>query len=283
MVANPRICEDRRSEPVPANTCLLAAVLLCLGRRKRPPPRPARWSAYRSASHCSSYTPGGLQPSSAGRPAIWRAARPRFDRGKVIALALRVELLVRTLGWVDRFSDPRYSNCQRAAQEQLVRRDLHPAVGARWRDCAGIATVPSRPVSGRSTRSRRAARFARQSARCGWLRLSGDVQVETPPIAQRLSLGGGIRKCLVSEVRRGENTGRRLTHDYVVRPSSGRSASIHRPLQADLPLSVPADAQQQRTGAAVLVPRRDNGEVLQPAATDVLCGPAPIAPKPGLR
>jgi hypothetical protein len=73
-------------------------------------------------------------------------------------------------------------------------------------------------------------------------------------------------------VRAGENAGKRLDHDYVVRDLGGpfvldRSGRV----RIDHRIRLPRGADLERVGVAVFVERADTGSVLQATSLYPLC------------
>lgn len=207
----------------------------------------------------------------------WLSALPArgFDRTRVVPLAFHVDYW-NELGWVDRFSDPRYSARQRASADRQGASVIYtPQVlldGRDWRPrdrtaalAAALAAINSQPAT--------TAIRASLRPEAGALRLRGDLVVASAtdrPAAQ--AWVAVFENGLTSEVRSGENASRRLTHDFVVRelvgpfdvPASGT-------LTLDLALPFRAEGRLERTGVTVFVQRHDTGEILQAAAADAYC------------
>jgi hypothetical protein len=150
-------------------------------------------------------------------PALWR---------DVVPIAFHVDYWD-NLGWPDRFATPEFTQRQRD-------------YGARWR--AETIYTPAFVLNGHEGRS------TTPTGRPGRLRAevedSGTVTVTFQPtqppvgalVAEVAPLAGGI----VSDVRRGENAGRRLAHEFV----------------ALALLSAPLEAQGGRFTAKCTLPRK---------------------------
>jgi hypothetical protein len=198
-----------------------------------------------------------------------------FDPTKVVPLGFHVDYW-NQLGWNDRFSEARFSDRQRAIAERqramviytpqfvLDGRDWRPA----QRDeslAAVLAKMNSQPA-----RARIRAQVARET---GALLVLGEVFVRDA--AEREGAEAWIalfENGLSTDVRAGENGGKTLHHDYVVReivgplrvPSAGTLS-----LERRLPLR--PDFEPEHTGVAIFVQRRDNGEILQAVALPAIC------------
>jgi hypothetical protein len=178
--------------------------------------------------------------------------------GRVVPLAFHVDYWDR-LGWVDRFANPQYTQRQQVmaglARSRMVYTPQFLRNGRDWRSAGS-------PLDG-------------AGAAATGLRILLELGV---PTAGHLALDGGISAAnagaeawlavyennLESQVRAGENSGKTLRHDYVVRRLIG-------PLSADpsgrisLRRQVALDAGWKRAdlGVVAFVQDKASGEILQ--------------------
>lgn len=153
----------------------------------------------------------------------WLAALPA--RGDRMLLALHVDYW-NELGWPDRFADARFSERQRATAARWPRPRVYtPAVVVDGREASAWRNSLAHP-------DRTAA--APLSAT---LRESDDGVAIRLAVPQGLSLHAAVTEDgLFTRVGAGENRGRTLRHDHVVRAFAGPARG-----QAELRLTWPAD------------------------------------------
>ena len=190
-----------------------------------------------------------------------------FDSGKIVALGFHVDYWD-SLGWRDRFAQPGFSERQRQAAGRS---------GARF------VYTPQFLLDGHDlARGWLAADFASRLAAINaqnapaTLRILQRPQGDTLEVTVTPALDSGVfaqlfvavlESSLSSEVRAGENSGRRLEHDNVVRVLLG-------PLPAEAQmLSVPVSPQWRRARLAVAAFLQDQrGRVLQALAAPFCAG-----------
>jgi hypothetical protein len=189
--------------------------------------------------------------------------------GAVVPLALHVDYWD-SIGWRDRFADPRFSRRQREAVRRGGGRVAYtPQVVVdghdfrRWHEASAF----ERAVKAVTARPPQAALelTAEQGPAGAWTAtLSGKVAARPGRAEAYLAL---YESGLETDVRAGENQGARLRHDYVVRRWIGPI-----PVGADGKLAIrrefPADAGVDvgRAGVAGFVQDPDSGRVLQAIA-----------------
>jgi hypothetical protein len=198
-----------------------------------------------------------------------------FGANKVVPLAFHVDYWSQ-LGWNDRFSDARFSDRQRATAERqrsaVIYTPQFVVDGRDWRPArrdesltAMLATINRQPA-----RAQIRARVARETQA---LLVRGDVSI--PGAADRDAAEAWIalfENGLSTDVQAGENGGKTLQHDYVVReivgplrvPSAG-TLTLERRLRL-APTYTP-----EQTGVAIFLQRRDSGEILQAVALPAIC------------
>jgi hypothetical protein len=207
----------------------------------------------------------------------WVSALPQRGMGvsMVIPLAFHVDYW-NQLGWPDRFSKAAFSDRQRRVNDRLKSgviytpqlvldgRDLR-LIGGMERLQNAVAAANRQP-SGADI-DVRVDHSARQ------IEISAEVVIaQTASPAQAEAWIAVFENGLSSRVSGGENTGRQLYHDFVVRELAGPFA-IGRDGRAHIQQTTQsaADWDQANIGVAVLVQRRDNGEYLQAAVAPLAC------------
>ena len=183
---------------------------------------------------------------------------------QAVLLAFHVDYWNR-LGWPDRFAKPGFSERQRAVAARASR---------------GIVYTPQVLLDGVDYRRRGDPAALRELLRSVNARPPGaTITGRIERVRDAVHVGGAIRASeqgparafvalfengLWSQVRSGENAGRRLEHDFVVRELAGPIALDTRGVaELDLRIAVPEDADAQRLGLAVYVERTADGDVLQ--------------------
>jgi hypothetical protein len=189
-----------------------------------------------------------------------------FDPGRAVALAFHVDYWDR-LGWRDRFGDPAYTARQ---HEQATRQHAAfvytPQVLLQGRDFAGWRAPgqPAAAIAAVTAQSPR-ARIELAAAPTERHATAVDVRVRVPDASDRAHAAIGVallQDGLASDVKAGENAGKRLLHDHVVRQwraealrFDGRGEAAQRfvlPLPADPgPLSVVALVEDAATGGVL--------------------------------
>jgi hypothetical protein len=180
------------------------------------------------------------------------------------------------LGWPDRFSRPAFSDRQRDVAA---------------RASAGVVYTPQLVVDGRDLRQgynvehlrTKLAAINREKGQAriradirssaNEVRISGEVELFNPSGSKGVQTWiASFESGLSSRVTAGENAGKRLNHDYVVRElagpfSIGNDGRV--PLEHRIKLQ--SDWSAERMGIAIFVERPDTGEVLEAAARYPLC------------
>jgi hypothetical protein len=181
------------------------------------------------------------------------------------------------LGWPDRFSQTVFSQRQRA-------------VAARGR--SGVIYTPQIVLDGRDLRAgTRPGDLAATVASINAERARATIRVDVRPEPGTLKISGQVdlldvrassdveawlavfENGLSSRVSAGENAGKVLYHDFVVRVLAGPfpfGDGGHG--RIDQSIRVGKDWNPQKIGVAIFVQRRDSGEILQASALSGLCG-----------
>jgi hypothetical protein len=187
-----------------------------------------------------------------------------FDAGKVVALAFHVDYWD-SLGWRDRFARPAFSARQRMAADRARARFVYtPQFLLDGRDLDGgwmsgdfaarVAAINRQPASASVSITQR---------------LQGDVlQVAVTAIAAAGTATdlfiAILESGLTTAVRAGENSGRLLEHDHVVRVLEGPLP----PATRSVTIRLSPEWGRTRLDVAAFLQARASGEVLQ-----VLAGP----------
>jgi hypothetical protein len=184
---------------------------------------------------------------------------------RIVALAFHVDYW-NELGWVDRFSQPGFSERQRGIATRERSRVIYtPQVVLDGKDsrnwsnsgsfARSVAELNRKPAGARIT--------ATVSLAGADLQLRGAVKLESaaPSAAVWVAV---FQNGLITTVAAGENAGRTLQHDFVVRTLVGplplqRDAS----LRLDRTLRIASDWDAAQLGIAVFAQDPRTGEVLQ--------------------
>ena len=230
--------------------CCLLSLTLTAGLASAEPRRAS--SGLERRSLLELYTSEGC--SSCPPTDAWlRARAPQLARAKIIPIALHVDYW-NEIGWVDPFSQPRFSARQRAAA---------------GRAGSGSVYTPELMLNGREI-SRHAVENEATSAPITNARITVETSERGPSSLQvsvRAVDAGGAPQVYLAicesglsvAVRSGENAGRTLEHDFVVReligPISGTSL--------DRELTLPAGWNRAHLTLVGFVENARSGEVLQ--------------------
>jgi hypothetical protein len=188
-----------------------------------------------------------------------------------IALAFHVDYW-NSLGWADRFSSPAYTDRQREMSRRSGARTIYtPQVVADGRELAPGAPRGLPPP--RTTGPAEARVVAHQSWTAeGALRVDGSATVPPSLAPRALVWVALVQHGLVTRVERGENGGRTLEHDHVVRALAGPfRASADGTAAIDARLSPPADLVRARADLVVFAEDLRDGHTLQAVRLPV-CG-----------
>jgi len=178
--------------------------------------------------------------------------------GRVVPLAFHVDYWDR-LGWVDRFASAQYTQRQQAmaslAKSRLVYTPQFLRNGRDWRS----AGSPLDGVGAAASGPRIMLELGVPTT--GPLALNGEISAANAGAEVWLAL---YENNLESQVRAGENSGKTLRHDYVVRrligplaPDQGGRVSLRQQLALD------AGWKRADLGVVVFVQDKNSGEILQ--------------------
>ncbi len=247
-----------------AVTAALAALAAALPARAglcaaKSSPRTAALVELYTSEGCSSCPPADRWLSS-----LRQAGQ---TRGEVVPLALHVGYWD-YIGWKDPYARPEFAARQRRiAALQHSSFVYTPQVVLQGRDFRGwgsgaferaVAEINARPAKA-------AISLSLEPLRDGVLRVEVAARVPAPARREAAALYlAAYQSRLVSRVDAGENQGRTLEHDFVVRDwvgpiefgADGRLRQVRR-------LSLPSGTAAGNSGAAAFVQDRASGEVLQ--------------------
>jgi hypothetical protein len=207
----------------------------------------------------------------------WLSGLPQhgIDGTMVIPLAFHVDYW-NQLGWPDRFSQARFSDRQRQISHRLK---------------SDVIYTPQLVLDGRDLRLIGGMGQIQKTLSAANRQPSGaEIEVRVEPAAQGLTIASQVlvpdttlrayseawiavfENGLSSRVARGENAGRQLLHDFVVRElvgpfpldRDGRAQPQH-------VLHPAADWNLSNMGVAVLVQNMDNGQFLQATQAPLAC------------
>ncbi len=179
--------------------------------------------------------------------------------GRLVPLAFHVDYWDR-LGWVDRFASPRHTQRQQEmagmARSRLVYTPQFLRNGRDWRSAAS----PLDGIGPAAPGPRIALELVVVPAD-GQLAVEGEISATNAAAEAYLAL---YENNLESQVRAGENAGKTLSHDYVVRRLIG-------PLRPDpagrlslrQKIALEADWKRADLGVAVFVQDKATGEIVQ--------------------
>lgn len=241
----------------------IALLLACFGAGAAAPAAAAPACVARSGEHravlLELYTSEGCDscPPADRRLSQWKA-QAGFVAGRLVPLAFHVDYWDR-LGWVDRFASPQHTQRQYEMAGLARSRSVYtPQFLRNGRDWRGAAS----PLEGEGELPAGAAiALELGSANGGQLMVSGAITGARAGAEAWLAL---YENNLESVVLAGENGGKVLRHDYVVRRLIG-------PLQPDadgrlaLRQQIVLEPGWKRAdlGVAAFVQDRGNGEILQ--------------------
>lgn len=178
------------------------------------------------------------------------------------------------LGWPDRFSRPEFSARQQeiAARQRsaviytpqfvLDGRDVRPSslpagAGTVWRTDSSVPQAHIRIATGAPSAAN--------------IRVEGSVEVADPDLRARAAVRVALtQSALESQVTAGENGGRRLRHDHVVRAWAGPyTADATGRIGFDVRLPRPAEFRLEHANVTVLAEDTRTGRTLQALSVPV--------------
>jgi hypothetical protein len=199
----------------------------------------------------------------------WLGQLPRadLDAGRVVPLALHVDYW-NHLGWRDPFSQSPFTARQRALAAHNRSRTIYtPGFFLNGREWRGWHRndLAARVVA--LARERPAARIQLDaSTRGDTLHLHATVTARTALPGNAQLYLAVLENGLVSAIPAGENAGRTLRHDHVVRYLSGGFALTSRTTTVQHALPLPASWRRATLGLVAFIEDSASGEILQALA-----------------
>jgi hypothetical protein len=231
-------------------------------------------SGARTAALVELYTSEGCDSCPPADRWLSSSFPPEASGAGIIPLAFHVDYWDR-LGWKDRFAAPAWTERQyalaHAAHSNLV---YTPQVLLQGRDFPEWRTAQKAEsaIAAANARPARAAIALQAAPREGGIAVKATAGV--PGAADRKGTAlfiALVDSGLVSEVKAGENAGKTLRHDHVVRALRGGIAvDGSGSVAGDVVLPLPSDAGTSVTVVA-FVENLDTGDVLQALAVPVDC------------
>lgn len=240
------------------NSTLSAALLLaCLG-----PAAAASACVARSGEHravlLELYTSEGCDSCPSADRRLSQFKNQADTGARLVPLAFHVDYWDR-LGWADRFGSPQYTQRQYAMASLARSRSVYTPQflrnGRDWRSAGS-------PLEGQSE-ARAGASIALELglSGAGQLTVSGEIAVTDAAGDAWLAV---YENNLESQVRAGENSGKTLRHDYVVRRLIGPLAPDKQGrLSVRQQIALEAGWKRADIGVVAFVQDRTSGEILQ--------------------
>lgn len=197
----------------------------------------------------------------------WVSALPAagFGPAQVVTLAFHVDYW-NYLGWTDRYAQPAFTERQRQiSAANGIGFVYTPALALNGRLLRGLSHPRLREAVDAVNRTPPGADLAiRASSAAGALEVEVDATLRDPAATEAVAFIAVTENGLATEVKRGENAGRALRHDFVVRAWRGPHR-VSGGAPARLRATFPATDLDRPAGANVvaLVQNRRTGEVLQ--------------------
>lgn len=183
--------------------------------------------------------------------------------GRAVALAFHVDYWD-YIGWPDRFADPAYSQRQReSVAKQRSRTVFTPQVMVNGRTLQAWSSDRFADALDQINADKSGATLKISATRVDARRWRLVASGTTPRQGSELYLAL-FEDRLSSEVARGENAGKRLAHDRVVRKLLGPLPLVKgNPFEQSRELELPGDAKANDVGFAAFIQSAQDGDVLQ--------------------
>jgi len=222
------------------------------------------------------YTSEGCSSCPPADVYLSRLEQDGISRDKVVPLSMHVDYW-NYIGWKDPYSDPVYTKRQREVA---------------WRNRLSSMYTPQMVLNGADYRGWRRlnlssllkqlnSQAANASMKMDWQSLGkGEASVSVDinaQLADSQPLGESVlhvmlyENNLVSEIEAGENNGRTLKHDYVVRKMYQTAFKGEAKLSTQVKFNLADSYNTDELGMAVFVQNKRSGEILQAMASPMGC------------
>jgi hypothetical protein len=195
---------------------------------------------------------------------------------KAVLLAFHVDYWDQ-LGWPDRFSQPGFSARQREVAARASSGVVYtPQVvfdGRALRQVYSLDALDRRLDAINAERGQAAIR-AEVATAAGMVKVGGEVRLTDAAVRQDAEVWVALfEQGLSSRVTRGENAGKLLYHDFVVRELSGPfPIGSDGRARIDRTVNLRPDWSASHIGLAIFVQHRSDGRTLQAVSSYPVCG-----------
>jgi len=238
-----------------------------------------------SASQCSAksgnkrvallelYTSEGCSSCPPADEWLSRLSKQGVGADKVLPLSLHVDYW-NYIGWRDPFSAPEYTQRQREiGQRNRLRSIYTPQFVFNGRDFRSWRRQSIKPLLEEVNGWPAAANLSMNWAAVDNTQLAVDVSAE---LLDKATIGSVLfvalyENDLLSNVNAGENHGRSLHHDYVVREMIAIPFVDKRQFSKQVKFNIKKDWQHKNIGIAAFVQNPRSGEVLQALSSSLHC------------
>lgn len=188
------------------------------------------------------------------------------DQFRAVPLAFHVDYW-NWLGWTDPFSKEQFTERQRVVAEYNAQRSIYtPELVVAGKEARGGGQIFDWITKNNSTKSSVDIKL-RVIAKTPYL-LEADVMFENMASGIRPEVYYAVyENSIVREIAGGENEGKTLSHEYVVRHWSQSRTIAHGSSSQNVLLELDEDWNLENLGIAIVVINPDNGETLQALST----------------
>lgn len=205
----------------------------------------------------------------------WLSYLPQqgIDSSQLVPLSMHVDYW-NYIGWKDPYSAPEYTQRQREiAQRNQLRSIYTPQMVFNGRDYRGWRRQDVKQLLKEVNAWPAAANLQLnwQSTIENKLSLTVNATLLGKPKSNPILYAALYENELISNVSAGENDGRKLKHDYVVREMLAIPFAGNKQLEKQISFDIESDWQHKNLGVALFVQQRATGEVLQAMSSPILC------------
>lgn len=176
------------------------------------------------------------------------------------------------LGWIDPYSKPAYTKRQREAPANHRRGIYTPQFLVDGRKARGAAAIirAIRNANGQRAEATIVAHVSRRGDNADADTITARISVDNRSSGEYIQAHLAIHESgLVRQIGAGENRGKTLLHDFVVRHWSEPIAIRRGANDAEVVLKIPEDWARLNLGLAVVVLNRATGETVQSVNTSL--------------